>query len=289
MVLQGQPILCKQYLTAVSGCDSIIVTNLRFTQPVLVADTIAVCNGSGYIFNGTNYTASGIYSYTVSTPGLCDTTFTLDLTVLPPNLTLQNNSLCGGDTLWVGAISHISTGIYIDTLLSALSCDSIVISNVNFTIIDTSVSVAGNTYTSNQNNATYQWYECGTILSPVTNAINQAFVAPISGSYAVVISLNGCVDTSVCVSFQSTSLAEINGSSGLFKIVPHPVVDYLNISSIERIDDIEIFSVDGRLLLREKVNSNQYIHNLQGWTPGFYFVVLHSNGKVSNSKMLLQY
>jgi Secretion system C-terminal sorting domain/PKD-like domain len=276
------------YLNTVLGCDSIIITNLKFTQPVLVSNTIAVCYGSGYLFNGINYTASGIYSYTISTPGFCDTTHMLNLSILPPNLTLQNSALCGGDTLWVGFVPHTSTGIYIDTLLSAWLCDSIVISNVNFTVIDTSVTVVGNLYTSNQNNAFYQWYECGTILAPVPNAINQSFVAPITGSYAVVISLNGCVDTSACVQVQSTSIGENGGISDLFTLVPNPVIDYLNIFSDVLIDEIEIWSVDGKRMLSEKVNSNRFSYNLDDWASGFYFIEIKSIGQVERKKFLLQ-
>lgn len=275
------------YLTTVLGCDSIIVTNLKMTQPVLVSNSTAICNGSAYMFNGMNYSVSGIYSYTISTPGFCDTTHMLNLTVLPPNLTLQNSALCGGDTLWVGSVPHTSTGIYIDTLLSALTCDSIVISNVNFTVIDTSVIVVGNLYTSNQSNAFYQWYECGTILAPVPNATNPSFVAPVTGSYAVVINLNGCVDTSACVLVQSTSIGENGGISDLFTLVPNPVIDYLSIFSDVLIDEIEIWSVDGKKMLSEKVNSNRCSYHLDGWAPGFYFVVIESSGKTDRRKILL--
>jgi Secretion system C-terminal sorting domain len=272
---------------AQNGCDSLVYTDLKVNLSVSIVDTVELCYGSQYLFNGIIQSSSGVYSYTVSTPGFCDSTFVLDLSILPANLTLQTKAMCEGDTLWVGPTHHISAGVFIDTLTSAQLCDSIVISNVSFTIIDTSIFVSGNLYSSNQNNAFYQWHECGLVLSPVANAIGQSYSAPVSGSYAVVINLNGCIDTSACVQVQTTSISELGSIVSLFSVIPNPIIDNLTIVSAVLLDEIEIWSVDGKRVLSDKINSNRCSYYLGNWAAGFYFVEIKSYGRIERKKILL--
>ena len=274
------------YLTAVSGCDSIIVTDLKVTHPVLDLDSIAICNGSSYFFNGVNLISSGSYSYTVSTPGFCDTTHSLLLSVLPPNLFLQNKIICDGDTLWVGSIAHTTTGVYIDTLVSSLFCDSIIISNVSQILIDTTVSISNGVYTSNQSNGTYQWYECGTVLSPVPNAIFQSYAVPTSGSYAVVINLNGCVDTSRCISVITSSFLDLNNSVSGVIVTPNPFMDQFNILSREIIEEVSVFSMDGKLLKHDEVNHTLHYSNLKSFSQGMYIVMVKTKSGLSQIRLI---
>ncbi|MBK7966357.1 MAG: hypothetical protein IPK10_14455 [Bacteroidetes bacterium] len=234
----------NSYFTNQDGCDSIIVTNLKLMSPVLINDSVTICNGAQYFFFGSNYSLPGLYFHTISTPGFCDTTRSVLLSILPPNLFLQNKTLCDRDTLWVGSVAHTITGVFIDTLISNMFCDSIVISNLNIILVDTTVSISNGIYTSNQSNAMYQWYECGSVLTPIPNAIFQTYTVPTNGSYAVVVNLNGCIDTSQCLNIVNTSIIDINSSSVKVVVTPNPVVGHINASSTESIEVLFVYSIE---------------------------------------------
>ena len=62
------------------------ITGMRnATSGVPYNDTTkaTICSGQSYAFNGNNYTATGIYSFTYPLPGGCDSIITLDLKVKP--------------------------------------------------------------------------------------------------------------------------------------------------------------------------------------------------------------
>lgn len=276
----------NSYFTNQFGCDSIIVTNLKLMSPVIINDSVTICNGSQYFFYGNIYSVPGLYFHTISNPGFCDTTRSVLLTILPPNLFLQNKSLCEGDTLFVGAIAHTVSGVYIDTLISSAFCDSIVISNLNMILIDTTVSISSGVYFSNQSNALYQWCECGVVLTPIPNAVFQAYSVPTSGSYAVVINLNGCIDTSRCINVISSSLIDLNESGNGVIVSPNPFNDQFEVSSKEIIEEVSVFSMEGKLLKQDEVNQTLYYSNLKSFSQGMYFVLVKTKSGLSQIRLM---
>ncbi len=276
----------SSYFTAASGCDSIIVTNLKVTQPIIDLDTVVICNGSSYNYNGSNLSVTGLYSHTISTPGFCDTTHSLQLIVLPPNLFLQNKTLCDGDTLWVGSVAHTTGGVFIDTLLSSLFCDSIVISNLNMILVDTTVSISSGVYTSNQTNAVYQWYECGPVLTPIPNAIFQSYAMPLNGSYAVVVNVNGCIDTSRCFNATNTSIDDLSSTIGKVFVAPNPLEDHINISSFEIIEDMCLYSIEGKILRTEELNVTFFRLNMNDFMPALYILKVRTKSQFYQFRIL---
>ncbi len=54
------------------------------------------------------------------------------------------------------------------------------------------------TFQPRQDSAAYQWMDC-TLNTLIPGAVEQSYFPTSSGSYAVIVTLNGCVDTSDCV------------------------------------------------------------------------------------------
>ena len=87
----------RDTLTAVTGCDSIIVLNL-VVQPLITNQvSAAICSGDIYNFNGRQLTAGGVYYDTLTTGSGCDSAVTLNLTVHQQQLPVV--TLSGNDTL----------------------------------------------------------------------------------------------------------------------------------------------------------------------------------------------
>jgi len=114
---------------AVSGCDSIVTTNLTVGSPINTNGSHAICIGQSYIIHGVNRSSPGIYSQTYTATGGCDSISDITLIVNNPSTYTVSASICPGQnyTLPDGGIVS-SSGTYKDTLngASASGCDSIV-------------------------------------------------------------------------------------------------------------------------------------------------------------------
>ncbi len=87
----------RDTLTAVTGCDSIIVLTLT-VQPLITSQVSAsICSGDAYSFNGRQLNAAGIYYDTLTTGNGCDSAITLNLTVNQKQVPIV--TLTGNDTL----------------------------------------------------------------------------------------------------------------------------------------------------------------------------------------------
>lgn len=88
-------------------------------------DTVTICYGESYTFNGIIYTISN-YSATDTfpAPGGCDSIVTLKLTVLPPAVPLVVNLDACEQLTYNGQLYTQSTVLH-DTLYSARGCDSV--------------------------------------------------------------------------------------------------------------------------------------------------------------------
>jgi hypothetical protein len=104
------------------------------------------------------------------------------------------------------------------TTLSSMGYDD-VLTGVLYECTAASVSITQAGLTANIPNATYQWYDCtyGSIVSG-ENGIN--FMPHVNSSYAVIVSINGCVDTSACMAYNTTGVKETGGKSA--RLAPNP-------------------------------------------------------------------
>ncbi len=107
------------------GCDSVVTMYLT-VLPInteMVSDTI--CEGEVYDFNGAMLTVSGSYTDTVAGTNGCDSIVTLELLVNPTVTHAYDTSICDVETYTFGGQVLDSSGVYVDTLVSATGCDSI--------------------------------------------------------------------------------------------------------------------------------------------------------------------
>ena len=151
----------------------VIVIDTVPATPQAIHGSTTVCKGTYIIYSVDS--VSGATSYTWTLPGgwvgasttnsiiaLADSSGTITVTA--------NNS--------VGSSAPQSVYVTVNT-------------------VNTSVTQSGATLTATATSATYIWINCNGNI-PVQAETNQSYTASISGSYAVVVTQNGCVDTSNC-------------------------------------------------------------------------------------------
>ena len=126
-------------LPATVGCDTILILDLTVLPiDTLKLDTVICGNQVPFAFNGNDYFITGTYFDTILAATGCDTIAILNLIVLPVDTLVTDTVVCGNEVpfAWNGADFFIS-GEYIDTLVSATGCDSILILNLTVLPIDT--------------------------------------------------------------------------------------------------------------------------------------------------------
>ena len=110
------------------GCDSIVNLSLQVNPLLTTQLTETICEGDSFIMGGTSYSSSGIYTANLSSVVTgCDSTVTLNLTVIPTVVSPLSVSICAGETYQVGSQTFSTSGNYSITLSSVVTgCDSIV-------------------------------------------------------------------------------------------------------------------------------------------------------------------
>ena len=152
-------------------CDSVFLIDLTVlpVYDTTLLDTI--CQSDQVMFAGQVITESGTYTDTLSSQDGCDSIVHLELVVRPAFEKIRVDSICAGDTLFIGHFAHTESGIFKDTLQSVYGCDSIFFTDL--TVLDTSLSVTsvslclGETYEFR--GVTYS--ESGTYVDATTNSI----------------------------------------------------------------------------------------------------------------------
>lgn len=117
-------------LTSSLNCDSIFTTDLIVNPIKYDTVNVVICDGQSYYAGGANQTSTGLYNDTLIAASNCDSIVTTDLLVNPIALNTQNITICQGQTYYAGGANQTTTGIYKDTLVSSLNCDSILTTNL---------------------------------------------------------------------------------------------------------------------------------------------------------------
>lgn len=117
-------------LNASDGCDSLSVTQLFIINEVTSSDSLKICFGDSVLVHGSYTSLAGIYIDTLPSFVGCDSisTFTLSIETHP----IYSNSIqiCTGDSSLLAGIWQTTSGLYYDTLISNLGCDSIIETNL---------------------------------------------------------------------------------------------------------------------------------------------------------------
>jgi hypothetical protein len=200
--------------------------------------------------------------------------------------TTISDTICYDSAMVSGPIYNTS-GTYFIGYNGTLGCDSFVIRHV--TVPNHGVSVNGGTITSAQSGATYQWIDCST-MQAVPGATSQSFTPVTPGSYAVVLMLSSCTDTSACVPVVPSGIGEVSKASGL-RIVPNPVANAVEVStgSVWKEATVRIRDAFGNTLLEEhRVSGRARTLDLFSHPPGLYFIEIQDGNMMWSGKLLKQ-
>jgi len=246
----------------------------------------------------------GTTTYTATSSDLTDCAYAVDITVnaLPTVNAGTDQDICEGDmaTLipsgtattysWDGGVitglpfsppAGVTTYTVTGTDL-ATGCENTDQVDVNGVVIDETVVAGGGTITSNEVGAAYQWIDCGT-MTDIAGETNQSFTIPGNGSYAVEVTVSGCVDTSACLDVFS-GIGEQDLS--IFSLVPNPSEGQVSIRCNGQFQ-YQISDISGKILVKSS-GSNATLLDLSGWSKGIYFVSVRRDGMAGTQKLVIR-
>ena len=252
---------------------------------------------------------TGLVAYYDFNEGMPNDTNT-GVTTLPElvsgaNGTLNNFALTGTSSNWVNGVTGLNggtptdssfswttcgpvmspsgnhlwdtSGVYLDTMVNAAGCDSMLTVDLSILSINTTVLQNGNTLTADAFATGYQWLDCNNGYAPIAGATLQSYTASANGDYAVEIEINGCTDTSDCVTVSGIGIADQTYLD--LNIYPNPVSDDLHIDFSSTPDEVTVIlsDIQGRvLLLNEYEMVDKIILQVSSLSQGNYILEVSS-------------
>ncbi|MFT6922163.1 MAG: putative repeat protein (TIGR03803 family) [Crocinitomicaceae bacterium] len=273
---------------ASNGCDSIVTLDLTLMGGPGGTDTQVSCGPFTWI-NFITYSSNNITASTIL-PGAavngCDSTVTLNLTVLNPVTGIDVQTTCASYT-WINGVTYTAfnnTATYTISGGAANGCDSIVTLNLTISPIDATASQLDQlTLEANLTGATYQWLDCLNGYAEVPGATDQIFLATANGEYAVQVTNNGCTDTSSCFVISNVGLLNTDLSNSIL-LFPVPVKNtlYISIPELTESATYRIIDIFGAVVFKGELTNPENSIDVSTIASGTYFI------KFANSEINVQ-
>lgn len=151
--------------------------------------------------------------------------------------------------------------------------------------LNTSVLVNRVLLEAEEINCTYQWYRCDSGWQLLQGETNKTIYPKDSGSYAVVLtSIDGCVDTSMCLAFDPLEL----GISKTRKLnIQNPIHSILTIPLSYEIVEVEIVSMLGQTVLKESTINAISDISVNTISSGIYYLVAKGRDNLSYRQKII--
>ena len=185
------------------------------------------------------------------------------------SFTLSTMSIEGIVGTWA---STADRGIYRFTPNAGQCAVSTTMEVIVYDPVNVQVDITNGTIVALAQNATYQWMDCATN-SIVVGETSSTFTPNVRGQYAVIVTQNGCVDTSDCVNVYPVSVEEAMEETTI-QVMPNPFqTDFTLVTHHSDLGAmVTITDVTGRVIIRQQLHEERQVFNLQEFAAGMYFI-----------------
>jgi len=273
----------------VAGCDSLLTINLTINHSTEGEISVEACDV--YMTPGGNFISeSGIFTEGLTNAVGCDSVLVINLIILESSIETEDVVTCNSYLSPDGMEIWTESGTYYDTLTNAAGCDSVIVTHLTIDTLNTAViyNEADGSLTSLATNANYQWVNCDHGYQPISNATDQSFFPGEFGSYAVILSVSDCIDTSTCIFAGPNGTKDLWLANGL-SIYPNPAQDNIIMKFTDNLKNgqMSIFDVNGRDVFQiMSVNDRELQLHLE-LDAGVYFVRIKSDGRYILAKLVM--
>ncbi|MFT6745727.1 MAG: PKD repeat protein [Glaciecola sp.] len=221
--------------------------------------------------------------------------YQIDTLSIPLHITDSTNyfqktsslSICYVDSVGIHGDYQKTDGVYSKTYTALNGCDSSITVTLNVTSINKNVTRILGALTSNQTNASYKWLDCNNSYSLVPNEIDISYASAVTGSYAVEVSKNSCVDTSFCESVIVTSVDNLENSL-ISTVYPNPSSSVVNVQmNKDGMHEFKVISSAGSVVIQHRSTAANAKLDLSDLVPGIYLLVVLNENSGSEQKATL--
>jgi subtilisin-like proprotein convertase family protein len=224
----------------------------------------------------TSFCAGGSTNLTVSAGNLNDAT----------NWQWYSGS-CGGTNIGSGTAISINTpGTYYvrgeGGCVTASTCQTVTVTQ---TTVNNGATISGHTLTATQSGAQYQWVDCNNGFAPVGGATAQNFSPAADGSYAVIVTVNGCADTSACLTYSTIGIEE--SANFVSSVYPNPTTGMITVQLHTAVTSMTVTDVTGRIVRQfAEQAANSVSIDLNKEAKGVYFLNVYVNERVQTLRIV---
>jgi hypothetical protein len=252
---------------------------------------------ASYFWNGQTYTQTGSFSYvTVNSQG-CDSTATLNLTILPFYNTTENHALCGGESVTVGTVTYNSPGQFSQQFTALNGCDSVLTINVSVESEPT-VSILGNVNIIENTAETYAIVEQpgynitweavnGDIISGQGTPAATIFWDATGGGVVIATLSNGNC-TYVYTLSVGNAMGILDGQNQQIVVGPNPSngLFKIDLPNLKKQVSIVVYSATGKTVFFAN-EMGSFDIDLSNQSPGLYTLHLYTERGVVTRKLVL--
>ena len=260
-----------------------VVATVNHPTTSTISPTVCVTYTSP---SGKVWTVSNTYIDTIPNTANCDSIITINLTVNQPTTSAISPTACGSYTSPSGKVWTVSN-TYMDTIPNTVNCDSVITINLTVNTVNKAVTVVSNgSLRADAVGAKYQWIDCNNGNQPIAGDTNQTFVATANGNYAVIVTENGCTDTSACVALTSVGINEAT-LKNMISIYPNPSRGEVNISLGEITNaTVEVYNAYGQLIFIESGINKPNIELKLNAAAGIYVIRVKAEGSEASFRII---
>lgn len=211
-------------------------------------DHVTACDSftwiNSVIYTESNATAKDTF---IGSNG-CDSIVFLNLTILNGSTSTEQITSCGPLT-WIDGVNYASDTTAAFVVSNSSGCDSIIYLSLVIPQVNDTIILSGDSLVAKEASAAYQWVSCEEELNMVPGATARSYVPVLSGTYAVLLSKDGCVDTSNCIEFNVVGTSDMRSHSAPL-VYPVPFSDRLHIkaSAEYQVSGIKLWNTQGVLV-----------------------------------------
>ncbi|MBU1719881.1 MAG: T9SS type A sorting domain-containing protein, partial [Bacteroidetes bacterium] len=296
-------------LLAVTGCDSIIETDLLILLPQTTTIDVIICNGDSVYAGGAWQDTTGTYSDLYTSMLGCDSTVVTNLSVTDTLMTIVSEGICDLDSIFLEGAWQNMAGVYTDNFVAQAGCDSTVITTLTVT---TSVNAGINSLDTVCNNVTMvnliskldgnpdlggTWSDDDT-----TGALNMGlFYPPQVTSYQeyhftyTVSGTSPCGDSSAVLTIFVDNCTEVAEKQAV-EVVVYPSVSDGEFSigikgANGGVVPVKVIDVTGKVVYSDQLESvsgsSTSKINLTHLSEGMYFIEFQVNGQRNTYRLVI--
>ncbi|MDG1913327.1 MAG: GEVED domain-containing protein [Crocinitomix sp.] len=268
------------YMDTVSntnGCDSIISVNLVIENTATTISPI-VCDSYTSPSGDYVWTETGVYMDTLTNDAGCDSLITVELTIDVETVADFTITACDSYESPSGIYTWTETGVYMDTLTNDAGCDSVMTYDLTINTVNVDVIAGDYELSADEIGLIYQWLDCNDDWAEIPGATDQTYSPLENGSYAVVITQDGCTDTSDCYDITALSIGSFENAG--VRLYPNPTngIFSLDFGALQSSVYMTIHNPAGQIVCQKQYSEAAKIDVELNVATGVYFITLQLEG-----------